>query len=110
MNPLTRRQLFRRSAGAFAAGCSMLATRPALAIPPIGRTRPSHLKLSIAAYSYRDHLTGKKSPKLDLFDFVNLAADMALDGVEPTSYYFPPDVTSDYLDRLKLHAFSLGLR
>ncbi len=67
------------------------------------------LKLSIAAYSYRDHLTGKKNPKLDLFDFVNLAADMALDGVEPTSYYFPPDVTSDYLDRLKLHAFSLGL-
>jgi sugar phosphate isomerase/epimerase len=34
---------------------------------------------------------------------------MALDGVEPTSYYFPHDVTSDYLDRLKLHAFSLGL-
>jgi len=67
------------------------------------------MKLSLAAYSYRDHLTGKKSPKLDLFDFVNLAADMALDGVEPTSYYFPPDVTSDYLARLKLHAFSLGL-
>jgi len=83
--------------------------RPVRAIPPIGRTRPSHLKLSIAAYSYRDHLTGKKSPKLDLFDFVNLAADMALDGVEPTAYYFPPDVTTDYLNRLKLHAFTLGL-
>ncbi len=34
---------------------------------------------------------------------------MALDGVEPTSYYFPPDVTFDYLNRLKLHAFALGL-
>ena len=61
----------------------------ARAIPPIGRTRPSHLKLSIAAYSYRDYLTGKKSQPLDLFEFVNLAADMGLDGVEPTSYYFP---------------------
>jgi sugar phosphate isomerase/epimerase len=84
-------------------------SRETKAIPPIGRTRPSHLKLSIAAYSYRDHLTGKRSPKLDLFDFVDLAADMALDGVEPTSYYFPPDVTAEYLNRLKLHEFRLGL-
>jgi sugar phosphate isomerase/epimerase len=110
MTHRTRRQFFGWSAGALAAGYSVLASsRGAAAIPPIGRTRPSHLKLSIAAYSYRDHLTGKKSPKLDLFDFVNLAADMALDGVEPTSYYFPPDVTAEYLNRLKLHAFSLGL-
>jgi sugar phosphate isomerase/epimerase len=80
----------------------------AMAIPPIGRRRPSHLKLSIAAYSYRQYLTARP-PRMDLFDFVNLAADMALDGVEPTSYYFPPDVKSDYLNRLKLHAFKLGL-
>ena len=110
MNPMTRRELFGWTAGAIAAGSANLAShRLAMAIPPFARSRPSHMKLSLAAYSYRDYLTGKKSPKLDLFDFVNLAADMALDGVEPTSYYFPPDVTSDYLDRLKLHAFSLGL-
>lgn len=110
MNPMTRRELFGWTAGAIAAGSANLAShRPAKAIPPFARSRPSHMKLSLAAYSYRDYLTGKKSPKLDLFDFVNLAADMALDGVEPTSYYFPRDVTSDYLDRLKLHAFSLGL-
>jgi sugar phosphate isomerase/epimerase len=83
--------------------------RRARAIPPIGRSRPSHLRLSIAAYSYRDYLTGKKNPNFDLFQFVNLAADMALDAVEPTAYYFPSDVTSDYLYRLKLHAFGLGL-
>jgi sugar phosphate isomerase/epimerase len=86
-----------------------LNSRSARAIPPIGRSRPSHLKLSIAAYSYRDYLSGKKTPKLDLFQFVNLAADMGLDAVEPTSYYFPTDVSSDYLNRLKLHAFVLGL-
>ena len=76
--------------------------------PPIGRTRPSHLKLSIAAYSYRDYLTSKP-PRLNLFDYVNLAADMGLDAVEPTSYYFPHDVDADYLHRLKQHAFVLGL-
>ncbi len=37
---------------------------------------------------------------MDLFDFVNLAADMGLDGVELTSYYFPTDVTPEYLHRL----------
>jgi sugar phosphate isomerase/epimerase len=110
MNPMKRRELFGWTAGAIAAGSASLASpRHAKAIPPLVRKRPSHMKLSLAAYSYRDYLTGKKSPKLDLFDFVNLAADMALDGVEPTSYYFPEDLTSDYLNRLKLHAFSLGL-
>jgi sugar phosphate isomerase/epimerase len=110
MSRLTRRELFGWTAGALGAGALTVARpRVATAIPPIGRTRPSHMKLSVAAYSYRDYLTGKKNPKLDLFEFVNLAADMALDGVEPTSYYFPPDVTFDYLNRLKLHAFSLGL-
>ena len=46
---------------------------------------------------------------MDMFDFANLAADMGLDAIEPTSYYFPHDVTSDYLHRLKQHAFLLGL-
>ena len=105
----TRREMLRHAALALGAGCGWSAgVRTALAIPPIGRTRPSHLKLSIAAYSYRQYLTGKP-PKIDLFDFVSLAADMGLDGVEPTSYYFPTDVTTDYLNRLKLHAFTLGL-
>ena len=110
MKPITRRELFGWTAGAIAAGsANLVSPHFATAIPPFARNRPSHMKLSLAAYSYRDYLTGKKSPRLDLFDFVNLAADMALDGVEPTSYYFPPDVTSDYFDRLKLHAFGLGL-
>jgi sugar phosphate isomerase/epimerase len=110
MRQQTRRAFLEQTAWTLIAGSGAVAIpRPARAIPPIGRTRPSHLKLSIAAYSYRDYLTGKKSPKLDLFDFVNLAADMALDGVEPTAYYFPPDVTADYLNRLKHHAFTLGL-
>jgi sugar phosphate isomerase/epimerase len=91
-----------------AIGASHLGGHSAWAIPPIGRTRPSHLKLSIAAYSYRDSLKSNP-PKMDMFDFVSLAADMGLDAVEPTSYYFPADADSDYFHRLKLHAFKLGL-
>lgn len=109
MRELTRRDLLKTAGMAAAAGTAALAIPPAArAIPPIGRTRPSHLKLSIAAYSYRDDLTAKP-PKMDMFDYVNLAADMGLDAVEPTSYYFPADVTTDYLHRLKQHAFQLGL-
>jgi sugar phosphate isomerase/epimerase len=97
-----------RTAAASPLALCLASPAPALAIPPIGRTRPSHLKLSLAAYSYRKELQAKP-PKFDLFGFVDLAADMALDGVELTSYYFPTDVDSTYLHRLKQHAFELGL-
>src|SRR5437588_2497236 len=80
----------------------------AYAADPIGRTRPSHLKLSLAAYSYRDYLTGPKKT-IDLFGFLELAADLGLDAVEPTSYYFPDEVSTDYLHRLKQRGFLLGL-
>lgn len=79
-----------------------------LAIDPIARTRPSHLKLSIAAYSYRQFLQGEKK-SMDLFDFASLAADMGLDAIEPTSYYFPTDAGMDYFHKLQRHAFLLGL-
>jgi sugar phosphate isomerase/epimerase len=93
---------------AVASAGPLVLARTAFAAGPIGRTRPSHLKLSLAAYSYRDYLTGPKKT-MDLFGFVDLAADLALDAVELTSYYFPEDVTVDYLHRLKQHAFLLGL-
>jgi sugar phosphate isomerase/epimerase len=104
---LSRRDLFKAAALAGSASPFILA-RSASAIDPIGRTRPSHLKLSLAAYSYRDYLIGPKKT-MDLFGFIDLAADMALDGVELTSYYFPENITTDYLHRLKQHAFVLGL-
>jgi sugar phosphate isomerase/epimerase len=102
----TRRQFLTKIA--VAAAGPMVLTRTASAIDPIGRTRPSHLKLSLAAYSYRDFLVGPKKT-MDLFGFVDLAADLGLDAVELTSYYFPENVSSDYLNRLKTHAFRQGL-
>jgi sugar phosphate isomerase/epimerase len=93
-----------------AASAMSLVSPPALApaAEPIGRTRPSHFKLSLAAYSYRKYLTGPDK-SMDLFDFANLAADLGLDAIEPTAYYFPEDLDDDYLHRLKRQAFLLGL-
>lgn len=85
-----------------------LTTQSSFAIDPIARTRPSHLKLSIAAYSYRQFLQGPKK-SMDLFDFANLAADLGVDAIEPTSYYFPADAGMDYFHKLQRHAFLLGL-
>jgi sugar phosphate isomerase/epimerase len=104
---LNRRNFLRHAAIAGSAA-PLILSGSAPAIEPIGRTRPSHLKLSLAAFSYRDYLTGPKKT-MDLFGFVDLAADLALDAVELTSYYFPENVTADYLHRLKQHAFLLGL-
>jgi sugar phosphate isomerase/epimerase len=104
---MTRRGFLAQTTLVAATGALGL-TRHAAAVGPIGRTRPSHLKLSLAAYSYRDLLSGPNK-SMDLFDFVNLAADLSLDAVEPTSYYFPEDVSNDYLHRLKQHAFVQGL-
>jgi sugar phosphate isomerase/epimerase len=102
----TRRQFFTKLA--LVSASPIVLARTAFAIDPIGRTRPSHLKLSLAAYSYRDFLVGPKKT-MDLFGFVDLAADLGLDAVELTSYYFPENVSSDYLNRLKTHAFQQGL-
>ena len=109
MPPANRRDFLRRS--------SLLALAPMAAsglaharaaIDPIGRTRPSHLKLSLAAYSLRQYLDFK-DPQMDMFGFVDYAADLGLDGCEPTSYWFPPDADADYYHRLQQYAFLRGL-
>lgn len=77
-------------------------------IEPVNRGGDSHLKLSCAAYSYRKFLTGD-SPSMTLDDFIDHCAAMNLDACEPTSYYFPKNVTPEYLVGLKHRAFLKGL-
>ena len=80
----------------------------AVAMDPIKRTGTPHMKLSLAAYSFRESLAGKqKSMSLD--DFVELASTYDLDAVEPTSYYFPDPATPEYCRALRRHAFLQGL-
>lgn len=70
---------------------------------------PAHMKLSIAAYSFRDYLPrGDKKGTMTLFDLCEMAAVWGLDAVEPTAYYFESE-EPEYLHRLKREAFLLGL-
>lgn len=67
------------------------------------------LKLSCAAYSFRDYLPrGDKPGKMTLLDWLDLAAVWGLDGVELTSYYFTSEEPA-YMNEIKAKAFKLGL-
>jgi sugar phosphate isomerase/epimerase len=101
------RRRFLGSLAAAAAG-GAVAGRPAAAIEPIVRRGPPLLKLSLAAYSFRDLLTAKP-PRMTLPELVDLCAGWPLDGVELTSYYFPPNPTPEYILGLRRQAFLLGL-
>lgn len=103
----TGRRRFLTSLAAAAAGLA-LPTRATMAIAPFDRKRPGRLKLSLAAYSYRQYLAGEQK-SMDLFDFVSLAADLEVDAVELTSYYFSDNAERDYFHRLRQHAFLQGL-
>jgi sugar phosphate isomerase/epimerase len=101
MSP-TRRDFLRTAAAAGLAGGVCPPVAPA--IDPI--KRPSgkpDLKLSLAAYSFRQFLGGKTA-SMTLFDFIDYGATLPLDAVELTSYYFPENPTDEYLDKLKAHA------
>jgi len=104
------RRAFLRCLSSIAAGTATTALVPSRlrAIEPIERHGGPKFKFSLAAYSYRDLLTGK-TPQLKLDDFVEDCAKMQLEGTELTSYYFPADVTPDYLRHLKNLTFRLGL-
>lgn len=105
MSPSASRRNFLLAAGAAAAG----ALKPtAAAIEPIRRTGTPKFKFSLAAYSYRNLLTGK-TPELTLADFIDDCAKMGLEGTELTSYYFPAEPTPQYLRQVKQQAFRLGL-
>ncbi len=102
MNSISRRR--------FISSVLAAAAAPAVArgIEPIQRTGKPHLRLSIAGYSYRDYFSGKLKPAMTLEDFVDLAAQLGVDAVEPTAYYFK-DVSPAYLVRLKNRCIRNGL-
>jgi sugar phosphate isomerase/epimerase len=103
----TRRQFLQTS---LAAGAGIALAPSAPAIEPIQRNGKSHIRLSIAGYSYRKYLALniKPKPPMTLDDFVELAAGMNLDAVEPTAYYFA-ETSSEYLAHLKGKCSRLGL-
>jgi sugar phosphate isomerase/epimerase len=107
--PTSHRRQFLQAALAAGAGVA-LNPQSSPAIEPIQRNGKSHIRLSIAGYSYRQYLALNLKPKppMTLDDFVELAAGMNVDAVEPTAYYFA-DTSPEYLAHLKGKCSRLGL-
>ena len=99
----------------FVAGSLAVTVSPLSALEPIPRVGPPRLKLSLAAYSFRNQLTNYRSgakPKpdgMDMLGFVDYAAGLDLDGVELTSYFLPHPCPAEYALKLKQRCHVLGL-
>lgn len=107
MSGLHRREVVAAAIGAGITACA--AVRARAADPPARSGKPL-VKAGIAAYSYRQQLTGSQQPTMTMLDFVRLAAETGWDGVELTSYYIPTPVTQAYLADLKRLCFVNGLQ
>jgi sugar phosphate isomerase/epimerase len=74
----------------------------------VSERRPgSKLRLSLAAYSFRELLSGE-TPKMTLEEFIDLCADLGIEGTELTSYYFRR-TDPEYLISLRRRAYVNGL-
>lgn len=105
-SPLTRRGLFGATAATLA---SAALNKAGAAIDPIKRPGSPRLRLSLAAYSYRDYLQGKAEPHMTVEEFVDRAATYPLDAVELTEYYWPKPITNEYLMKVKRQCYLAGL-
>ena len=111
---LSRRHFLARSL-AVAGTASLLPNVLAAAAEPPVRNGKSYMKLSLAAYSFNKLLPknwtaeSAKHAKMTLDGFVDYCASLDLAGTELTSYYFPKDVTPEFLTSLKERTFRLGL-
>ncbi len=83
----------------------------AFAIEPFQRPKPGQLRLALAAYSMRKYMAIDKegNQEMNLFQFVDYCRSLKVDGAELTSYYFPSEVSSDFLARLKLYCQKAGV-
>lgn len=108
----TRRSFLKTSAiaGLGLAALETLSPPSAPAIEPIKRKGASRLRLSLAAYSFRDTFKSKDpAKKIDLFQFIDYCADQNVDAAEVTAYYFPDEPDTDYLLKLKRRAYLRGI-
>lgn len=95
--------------GAALGAGALAAASTARAIEPIRRQGRPQIRLSLAAYSFRQALDLKQpKPAMTLETFIDLAATQPLDAVELTAYYFP-ETSPRYLARLKGRCTRLGL-
>jgi len=88
------------------------------AIGPFKRPGKPRLLLGCAAYGFREYFTVSRDkpqkPKeghepMDMLKFIDFCADHGADGAELTSYYFPENVTNEYLVEVRRRAFMRGI-
>ena len=100
---------------ALATSGSLASVNPAGGAEPVQRNGKSHMKLSLAAYSFSRILVTRgtseqlASAKFTLEKFIDYCADQNIDGAELTAYFFPKEISHDYLNSLKERTFRLGL-
>ncbi len=111
MKPLSRRNFLKNTALTGLAGAGVgLIGQSLRAIEPIKRSGPARFRLSVVAYSFREFFNSKDAAKkIDLFNFIDFASENGFDGAEVTQYYFPKEVTPEYLAKLRSHAFLRGV-
>ncbi|MBM82303.1 MAG: xylose isomerase [Planctomycetaceae bacterium] len=113
MHATNRRDFFKASILGTAA--ATLAANEVSAASPPKRNGHSHMKLSLAGYSFNRFLPKSwtsetiKDAEMTYDDFFHFCAEHNFDGCEPTAYYFPKEVTNDYLMHVKQLSFRLGL-
>ena len=84
-------------------------------LPPIPRVGGPYLKPAINVYSFLEPLNANiKDPKtgIDLFGVCEFAANLNIDAVDLTGYFFPgyPKAPNTFfLNRIKRHTHRLGL-
>lgn len=109
----TRRRFLTASAAAATAACSAAGT--VLAADPPERHAGPQFKLSLAAYSFHRMMVRRGTPdeiaaaEMTLEKFIDFCADQGLGASELTSYYFPRQVTDEYLMTLKERTHRLGI-
>ena len=81
---------------------------------PFKRSGGARFSLALAAYSFRDYFIHASHPRdkkvatedrIDLLQFLDYCAEQGCEGAELTSYYFPSAPDSEFLLKLKRHAF-----
>jgi len=89
--------------------------RRSTALDDCSATSHSGMKLSLAAYSFNRFLPNswRGQPKPDapmtLHDFIEYCGELDLDGTELTGYYFPENITQNYLHDTKQLVSQQGL-
>jgi sugar phosphate isomerase/epimerase len=89
----------------------------AFGIEPFKRTGKPRMRLGLAGYSFRQffkdgnrgNAAAGGGKRIDLFQFIDYCAEHYCEGAELTSYYFPQDTNTEYLLKLRRHAFLRGI-